>query len=394
MLPIIRLEGQPHAQGRAHGQALAERVRHNVDAYFRRFYMEGGLDAEAVRALAAPYEALIAAEHPGYAAAMRGLAEAAAVPPLDLVALNVRYEILYHLFASQALAPAALPADGCSAFAALPSLTAEGQLILAQNWDWYPEVEGAVLHTVDRDAAGETFETLAFTEAGIVGGKMGLNSAGLGLAINGLVSAGDDVARLGTPFHVRCHAILRQREHAAALAIVEAGERACSANFLIAQAPDRVADLEAAPERVGRLEAEGGRLAHTNHFYDAAGLGVDEPLTDTRPYSVDRLARCRSLLGGLGPERRLGIPEAMAFLRDHEGHPQSLCRHPDPRRPEGKQSTTVASAIMDLNAGAMWISDGPPCEAPYQALRLDRPPRIPGESARVDGAGRAEELSG
>ena len=36
--------------------------------------------------------------------------------------------------------------------------------------------------------------TLAFTEAGIFGGKIGLNSAGLGLAINGITTVDDDWA--------------------------------------------------------------------------------------------------------------------------------------------------------------------------------------------------------
>jgi isopenicillin-N N-acyltransferase-like protein len=40
---------------------------------------------------------------------------------------------------------------------------------------------GAVLHTTDDDS----FETLAYTESGIVGAKIGLNTAGLGLCING-----------------------------------------------------------------------------------------------------------------------------------------------------------------------------------------------------------------
>ncbi len=49
--------------------------------------------------------------------------------------------------------------------------------------------------------------TLSFTEAGIFGGKIGLNSAGLGLTVNGLTTTDDDWSRLSKPFHVRCYEI-------------------------------------------------------------------------------------------------------------------------------------------------------------------------------------------
>ncbi len=385
MLPVIQLTGSPYQQGRIHGQALRERIRHNLAAYFARFRFEGGLDREGVLAIAEPYWAALQVEHPDYAAGVRGVAEGSGEDLLPIVALNIRYEILYHLFAAQAklfslqtrllaaqvagggasaiFPPTGPRADGCSAFAVQPGASASGHLLLGQNWDWYPEVLGAVLHARD-----EGMESLCFTEAGIVGGKIGLNSAGLGLAINGLISEGDDVEHIATPFHVRCHAILRQRTLDAAVAIVREGDRTCSANFLIAQAPDQVLDVEAAPRATRAIAPERGVIAHTNHFLDPGGMGVAEPDTETRPFSRSRLDRCQRLLvdhaGGIT------VDDAMAFLRDHEDYPQSLCRHPDARRPETKQSATVTSVLMDLHEGAMWISDGPPCTSPYQALRL------------------------
>lgn len=404
MLPVVTLSGPPFQRGLAHGRAGRARIAANLTAYFARFAREAGLDAAAVRDQAAAYWDLVRGSHPDYAEEMRGVAEGAGADLLAVVALNVRYEILYAAFARQALGagPAAagsdLRADGCTAFAVQPAASADGHLLLAQNWDWFPEVQGLVLHRLPgdgqaaangggaggggqddhgvdgggadgtREARGDP-EVLCFTEAGIVGGKLGLNAAGLGLVINGLIAEGDDAARLATPFHVRCHEILRQRDFDAAAAIVMAGRRACSANFLIARVPDRVADLEAAPGAVRSIAPQGGVIAHTNHFLDPEAMGVVEPVTDTRPFSVHRQARCSALLGSR-PAGGITIETAMAFLRDHDGHPQSLCRHRDARRPPDRQSTTVASALMDLYAGRMWISDGPPCENPYQALAL------------------------
>ncbi len=362
MLPHVYLTGSPRQQGRQHGQAARDRVHHNLALYFERFRREGQLDREEVLTRARHYWPVIQAADPAYASALEGLAEGSGADLLDLVALNVRYEILYHQFSAHA------GVDGCSAFALLPDRTLDGHLLLGQNWDWIPGVQGVLLQT-----EGEAVDVLAFSEAGIVGGKIGLNSAGVGLAINGLMSTADDWARLGTPFHVRCHQILRATSLAAAEAIALAKPRACSANYLIARRPAEVVDLETAPASHRRLGPADGLLLHTNHFLDPAGTGVVEPREDTIPRSIHRFTRCQALFGTAG---RLSVTDVMAHLRDHEGYPRrSVCRHPDPSIPPEERYETVVSVVMDLDAGRMWVSDGPPCVNAYTEYAL--PGRLP-----------------
>jgi isopenicillin-N N-acyltransferase-like protein len=145
----------------------------------------------------------------------------------DIVTLNVRYEILYYQFGINA------PTDGCTAFAVSPERSADGHLLIGQNWDWVPDVRGAVLRTLDPDGHW----TLSFTEAGVVGGKIGLSSAGIGLTINGLTTTSDDWSRIGKPFHLRCYEILRARDLNRAIAIAAERPWACSANPAAARAP-------------------------------------------------------------------------------------------------------------------------------------------------------------
>ena len=179
----------------------------------------------------------------GRADLVRGIADGAGQPVDRIAALNVRYGILYSQFGQNATT-VRVP-DGCTAFAVAPEASLDGHLLVGENWDWIPEVRGALLHTTEADG----FATLAFTEAGIFGGKIGLNSAGLGLVINGMTTTTDDWSRLSSPFHARCRAILRARDLDAATAVITAAPRACAANFLLAQAPDRIVDIEAAPDR-------------------------------------------------------------------------------------------------------------------------------------------------
>lgn len=355
-LPLLHLRGSPYEQGRQQGEALSERIDHNVALYFARFAGEVRLDSREVLARAARYLAAIEAHSPDYYAGMRGVADGCGRDLVELAALNVRYEILYYQFGANAMA------DGCTAFAVTPEATGE-RLLIGQNWDWIPGVQGALLHTVEPDG----LETLSFTEAGIFGGKIGLNSAGLGLAVNGITTTDDDWSRLSAPFHARCYAILRARDLDTAIRVVADAPRACSTNFVIAQTPDQAVNIEAAPDRVRVIAPNGGCVAHTNHLLDPGALGVAEPPSDLRPGSCHRLARMNQLLRVMRPATLESLQSA---LRDHDGAPNSICRHGDSSQPRDHRYMTIVSAIMDLEARAMYVSDGPPCEGDYQRIVL------------------------
>lgn len=361
-LPVLRLSGSPYDQGLAHGAALRERILHNRDVYFDRFWREGGVAREEVLRRAALYQEAIARENADYAEGMRGIAAGSGVPALEIVALNVRYEILYDAFVVRT--QERYGADGCTAFALAPEATASGHLLLGQNWDWIPEVLGAVIESTTEGYP----QSLAFTEAGIFGGKMGLNSAGLGLAINGITTVEDDWARLLKPFHVRCYEILQQTTIGAARAVLNGSERACSGNFLLAQTPDQAINVEAAPAVTNELTWQEGCIVHANHFVDPGGLGVVEPPDpDVRRYSCRRHARLEERLRAARP---VSLSDIQTALRDHGTPPRTICRHEDPEAPVDEQYRTVTSVIMDLETLQMWISDGPPCTYEYDALSL------------------------
>jgi isopenicillin-N N-acyltransferase-like protein len=352
-LPLVELDGQPFDRGRQHGAALREQIAHNLGVYYDRFRREGHLEADDVRGRAAEFVPRLET-YTDYFATMRGVAAASGQALIDIVVLNVRYELLYYQYS---VLPVGGP-DGCSAFALLPEATTTGHLLLGQNWDWIPEVQGAVLRTP---------ETLTFTEAGIVGGKIGLNSSGVGLAVNGLLSTDDDWSQPVKPFHARCHEILGSSTLEEAAGVVTGTRRACSANFLIAQAPNRVMDIEAAPGTTCSFGPAAGVLTHTNHFLEPEHLGVDEPASERRPHSYTRLSRMRALLEA---NRPLGVDDVTSALRDHDNFPDSVCRHVHPDDPPEEACVTVVSAVMDLHERTLWLSDGAPCQGEYQKYRL------------------------
>jgi isopenicillin-N N-acyltransferase-like protein len=356
-LPVVHLDGEPFDQGRQHGLALGQQITHNLEVYFDRFLREAELEPAEVRSRAAHLLPVLSGHR--YWQAIRGLAEGSGLDVLDLVVLNVRYELMYYQYS---ILPVGGP-DGCTSFAVLPPRSVDGHLLIGQNWDWIPEVQGALLRTREPDG----LETLSFTEAGIVGGKIGMNSAGLGLTINGLLTTSDDWSRRVTPFHVRCYDILRQRSLSAAAAIVTSQPRACSSNFLLGQAPRSLFDIEGAPDTTREFGPENGMLAHTNHFLDPDRLGIEEPHSERRPHSYSRLARMRELLDARQP---VSVGDMQACLRDHDNYPDSICRHVHPDDPPEEACTTVTSVIMDLDERTLWLTDGPPCENQYERFAL------------------------
>ncbi|MBC7804950.1 MAG: peptidase C45 [Akkermansiaceae bacterium] len=366
-LPSIHLTGDPLRQGETHGRALRDRIAHNLALYFHRFEREIFLSRGEVLALADRYALTIAAQSPDYFAQMQGVSEGSGFPLGEIVALNIRYEILYFKFGEIALATEAKAhepkPDGCTAFALQPEITESGHLLMGQNWDWIPDVQGAIVRTTD----AEGFETLGFTEAGIVGTKIGLNTAGIGLGINGMTTIDDDMERMAKPFHVRCYEILRSRMLADAVNVIAGEGRSCSTNFLLAQAPDAVANVEAAPDVVNILGCTDGCLTHANHFVAPDAIGVKETPSERIGYSYARERRLRELLLAAKP---LTVGKIQDALRNTENDPFGICRHRDLSQPETEHYTTVSSVVMDLQTRTIHLTDGAPDESPYQTVSL------------------------
>ena len=368
--PLLTLKGSPYRMGYKHGKEARTEIEHNLSVYFHRFKKETELPHELAVSRAAKFLDLINEESPEYGETMKGVADGSRQPILDITALNVRYELMYSQFSKIGLKP--VPKTfGCTAFATVPAAAENGHLIMAQNWDWIPEVEGLFLKV--RNGNGP--DTLSFTEAGVVGGKIGLNSEGLGLLINGMVSSKDDWARLKKPFHVRCWEILRSKTLARARAVIERGQRNCSANFILGRQKTarsgKVVDIESAPEAVCELRPDRGAVAHTNHFSNPRILGVRQVLDEERLSTLQRYRRIQKLLdGSVRVGRKLGLAEVKGMLRDHYGKPESVCRHSNMKLPEYERYETVVSVIMDLPGKKMWATTGTPCSTEYQSISL------------------------
>lgn len=356
-IPHVVLSGTPYERGVAHGEAFADEIRENVAVYLDRFAHHGA-DEATVREQATEFLPRIEEWNAEYAAELRGVAEGSGVSETEVTLLNVRYEVIYAAYAD-----ASAGADGCTSFGLLPEATADGHAYVGQNWDWAPPIADTLVVTEVRRDDGP--DHLAVTEAGIVGGKMGVNERGMGLVVNGLVSPDDGDRPFSKPFHVRCREVLDAERFDAALEPLVASPRACSANFVVGHADGEVIDVEASPDRTDYVYPEDGVLTHSNHFRnDGFESRMERQLPDTL-YRARRLRRALERHAG-----RIGPDDIEAALTDHFGRPASVCRHADDDAHPHERTRTDASVVVDLTDRTLRAAGGPPCETDYETYRL------------------------
>jgi isopenicillin-N N-acyltransferase like protein len=364
-IPLLTTDGNAYSRGLAHGHRFAREIADNVETYLRRF-AASGLDRREAFVEAERWLRAISSQNESYAEEMRGIAEGSGQSDETIALLNARYELAFTLFGKDATKGelAEVGPDGCTTFGLLPEATTDHHTWLGQNWDWLEGVHGRTFVLRARRQDKPSFVCL--TEAGIAGGKMGVNECGVGLTENGLASSHDGRNPYRTPFHVRCREVLDAERFEDAIRPVTDAPRTCSANFVIGQAAGKIVDVETSPDHASCIEPEDGIVTHSNHFL-TGGHGVSL-LEKSAPNTLHRVDRMRALL-----ERHRG---AIAFehmrnaMTDHAGAPYAICRHGDPQQPDAKRTMTVGAALIDLDARVMHVANGPPCENDYVPFSL------------------------
>jgi len=353
--PVVSVGGSAYECGLGHGEAAKGLIQSNIGYYMGYWERNLAMDGSAVRSRANALEEAVAGFDGALLEEMRGVADGADANLEDILALNGRYELAW-------ASPKQL-LGGCTCLGAMPTATKTGCTLLAQNWDYRLGArEALIVLDVKREGAPAV---VMLTEAGIIGHK-GLNSAGLGLAINAMVS---DMDKLGNhvPFLLLCREMLNCEGLSDAVGVFLNAGRSVSYNVMLG-CGGALLDLEAHPRDVSVLLPEAGVLAHTNHFVGPRDLGIRDEYAKMEPSTLHRLLVAREqLLRGAGAHTEESL---MEILRSHVGYPSSVCFHPDPRKWRDGMEETLTSFVMNLEERAIWATRGPPCSGPYTRLSL------------------------
>ncbi|MFD9716764.1 C45 family autoproteolytic acyltransferase/hydolase [Streptomyces sp. NPDC059076] len=355
---VVRVEGTAHERGLQYGSAAKERVLLSLENYARVYAKFADLTWDEATALARTFVPAIEDFDPRYLQEMEGIAEGAGVTFDDVLALNLRTEILFSGKARKLAAAAVVPGE-CTAFCDLRG----PEPVVGQNWDWIPFSHQTVVVLEAIPERGPRW--VSVVEAGLLA-KFGMNAAGVTVLTNALVSS-LDVGTPGMPYHLLLRGLLEAESAEAAEQVLRAAPRSSSANYLIVG--DRTAvDAEARPGTARDISwlpvRQGEYLVHANHFI-SDDSAFPTTATDhgprVMPDTLFRRERAQALAELMPRPSVAGWHEV---LSDHENFPDALCCHPNPKEHELEQGSTVASAVIEPARQLMHLVLGHPCSVP------------------------------
>ncbi|TCP49942.1 isopenicillin-N N-acyltransferase-like protein [Tamaricihabitans halophyticus] len=339
----VSTETDPAARGSALGATYHAEIAATYATYTGLFGAHG-LHPDQLRDYGLAALGEIRAWAPELATEIAGIAEGSGLPEWQLGVLNARTEIL--------AAATVNGAGECSASVVLPSDGAAPRTM--QTWDWHDTHRDVMLAWQLEPTPGHRVAT--FTEYGLLG-KIGVNSAGLGLHFN-VLRHHSDSARIGVPVHMVARRILDQASTVAEAARIARSARLSASSVLTVVTRTEARCLELCPAGVGEVLPEDGFLLHTNHFL-APELADGERTLETLSSTFEREAWLRSrAAAALSSEDR--TDRAHAF-RAHRADGAPVCAHPDPALPAHERWETLATISLDVLARRMYVHRGGPC---------------------------------
>ncbi|KAI0010102.1 acyl-coenzyme A:6-aminopenicillanic acid acyl-transferase-domain-containing protein [Xylariaceae sp. FL0662B] len=340
----IRCSGTPHEIGVTHGVLAKEKIDGSINFYRQLFQKSCSMSWPEVVQEASKYVEPLEKLSPRYLEEIRGIAEGANLPFLDVLALNVRTEINFGLF-SDTSENLDVPSDGCTSLGWLTG----SHSFLCQNWDWMVEQGPNLIICRISQPDKDIPDISMVTEAGIIG-KIGFNSNGVGCCLNAIRCRGVDRSKL--PIHFALRTVLESRSRAEAVEQIKSIGVAGSGHILVGDATGSTG-LECTSSWVKELPMDGeGRICHTNHLL-LDKSGVDEP-----PWLEDspaRLQRIQELASNMSIP---GTGTIFDVFKDTEGYPSAINR----RQEGGCKAETLFNIVMDLTNKSAQVTFGRPTE--------------------------------
>jgi len=349
--PKYILQGSPHEIGLQHGQKAKVLVNKCISNYQLIFQVMGNASWDEITNEAQKYLPAIEKHFPELVEEMHGVAEGAEVDFPSILALNARSELLF--------SKKMLGQDGCTSYG-ISAVKGGGSTIIGQNWDFPdPTKEPLILLEIEQKNKPKV---LMITEAGIVG-KIGLNSAGVGICMNALMTDG---AIDGIPLHIAMRGVLDSATLNDALDKTATCNVASAINFVLADHAVGPVNMEIIPEDYELTFPENEFVVHTNHLVSERLLNKTTDLN--RTLMLDTFIRRYRAQKLLSERDEFDIQALKQLHIDHLNFPRSICRHLKPDDP-----TMIVSGfaiLMDLKNLVMHISFGQPCEQNFEVHSL------------------------
>ncbi|KAL4933283.1 putative acyl-CoA:6-aminopenicillanic-acid-acyltransferase [Aspergillus undulatus] len=327
---VVNCSGSPREIGYQHGAAAAAQMARSIDFYASLFQKASSLSWDNVLSFAEPFAEKIRTVWPAYYEEMEGMAEGSGHSVLDIIALNVRTEIAFGAFS-----------DGCTSLA----WHTEKHSFLAQNWDWQPaQKENLIIIEIEQPAK-PTIKMV--TEAGIIG-KIGLNSAGVGVCLNAIRAKGVDSTRL--PVHLALRMALESSSAKEAVHLLkdECGV-ASSAHILIADAAESMGCEFTSKTSAVLTPDHKRRVINSNNLLLNHPGVIDTAWLKDSPFRVQRVLELTDNIVRQGGPSWRGV---QGIFEDKANAPTAICRT--------AEIQTLFNIVMDLKTPKAVVRMGIP----------------------------------
>ncbi|KAF3903787.1 hypothetical protein ABW20_dc0110634 [Dactylellina cionopaga] len=330
--PRISLSGTSYEIGFNHGKSLKIQIARQIEIYYDMFNSNSKFDREGVNQRALEYEATIRTSVPHIHQEMVGIAEGAGVSIVDIVALNVRSEIALGEFH-----------DGCTSISwKIECEGGETTQYLAQNWDWVRPVQENLAFVEIKQDGKPAIKMI--TEAGIVG-KIGYNSASVGVLLNALRSTPTDHSKL--PIHIILRLCLESSSVTEAIAVIEKHGIASAQHILIADTNGALG-LELSPIQNHYMRpSENGFLAHTNHPVENVFIKESVPFDGSK----ERLLRTHQLAKTIPIDMVDAEKFRNTIFCDKVDGEYAICASEIPSKPKWTRTMTLFNIVMRFREG-------------------------------------------
>jgi len=319
-------------------------IRAHLELIYTQGAQRSNLVPETARRWALAFGPMIGDAAPHFLEEIEGVAEGADIEQSEALLLQVRQEVAH-------VARFGAVDLECTSFAVSGPYTRAGTTFAGQNADLAGGIE-AFSAVVTFAVTGKP-AVMMLVPAGQIS-YLGISSEGLSADANFLRSAG---WRTGFPRYLLTRFAIEQPTLKAAVDAALTPRRASSRNLLLADRTGAMVDIETTAQEHGLAWGD-GCLVHANHHVLPGMAGHETATAEELHNSGRRQDRIAALM-----EEHRGRIDATVLktvLRDHANRPHSICAHPGER-----VSYSFASIISDLEAGAMEVAVGPPCEHDY-----------------------------
>ena len=362
-LDVLEVKGTPLEMGRQHGEAKRELIKQIIvdlrEALCFQPFTGSGLSEQALMQEVRTYIPPMEAWAPRITDEIRGISQGADVSYEDAFMLLISFATGGMLLKAvdwrtpqKYIAPAAQ--GGCTCFAVLSDVTADGETLIGQTVDWYPHFAKYWFVLKAKPDKGPSI--LAATVAGLIPVGTGVNSAGISVNYNFLATP---KAQYGVESLAIGRVLLEQERLGDCIAYAINAPRANAWGWLIADENEAFV-MEVTSTDAEVFSAEDGILVHSNCFITSRFKAEGDLGLLLLPDSAIRLAHLKRLLKKKSGQ--ITLDYIKECYTDHEDFPTSICRHPLPGVPDRANMCSNAMIVTKPKERKLYLTPYPVCE--------------------------------